>query len=287
MVAKALMFQATGTDAGKTLIVAGVVRALTNRGLRVRPFKSQNLGSQIMVTPDGGEISKAQALQAIAARVPLSVHMNPVLLKPFSETDADIVVQGQPVGKVSAANFQSLKAHYMPQILESFNILKTQADIVIIEGAGSPAEVNLRAQDIANMGFAEAADVPVMLIGDIDRGGVIASIVGTKEVLEDKDANRIKGFLINKFRGDPELFADGMQYIEHRTGWKSYGLIPFFWDAMRLKEPDDGRAAWAIDAAADPKKLHERAEIDTILDAFANHLETHLDMDRMLEIALS
>lgn len=278
MATPVLMFQGTGTDAGKTLIVAGVVRALTNRGLKVRPFKSQNMGSQTIEASDGGEVSKAQAIQALAARVPLSVHMNPVLLKPYDEVGAHIIVQGKREGTVMAADYQNLRALFMERVLESLETLKQQADIVIVEGAGSPAEVNLRNNDIANMGFAEDAKVPVVLIGDIDRGGVIASLVGTKVVLEPSDAAHIKGFLINKFRGDANLFTDGIRYIEKHTGWPFYGLIPFFQDAKSLKEPTDERAAWRIsDVSGTP--------VDTLLDAFAAHLEKHLDINGLLKLA--
>src|SRR3954469_17906638 len=207
------MFQGTGSDVGKSLMVAGLARALTNRGLKVRPFKPQNMSNNAAVTADGGEIGRAQALQARAARVPSSVHMNPVLLKPQSEVGAQVVVQGRVYGRTTAAEFQLIKPELMAFVQDSFVRLKAEADIVLVEGAGSASEINLRAGDIANMGFARAADVPVVLIGDIDRGGVIASLVGTKTVLADDDAAMIAGFLVNKFRGDPTLFASGMADI--------------------------------------------------------------------------
>ena len=205
MAARALMFQGTGSDVGKSLIVAGLARALADRGLKVRPFKPQNMSNNAAVTVDGGEIGRAQALQARAARAPLSVHMNPVLLKPQSETGAQIVVQGRVHGAAKAQAYQAMKPALMPFVLESFARLKDEADIVLVEGAGSASEVNLRANDIANMGFARAADVPVVIIGDIDRGGVIASLVGTKAVIAPDDAALVRGFLVNKFRGDPGL----------------------------------------------------------------------------------
>src|SRR5580658_568505 len=195
---RALMFQGTGSDVGKSLIVAGLARAYANRGLRVRPFKPQNMSNNAAVTADGGEIGRAQALQARAARVAPSVHMNPVLLKPQSEIGAQIVVQGKVYGSAKAAAYQHIKRDLLPYVLESFGRLRGEADIVLIEGAGSAAEINLRANDIANMGFARAADVPVVLIGDIDRGGVIASLVGTKAVLAAEDAALIGGFIVNK-----------------------------------------------------------------------------------------
>lgn len=238
MTAKALMFQGTGSDVGKSLVVAGLCRALTLRGLSVRPFKPQNMSNNAAVTADGGEIGRAQALQARACKVPLTVHMNPVLLKPQSETGAQIVVQGRVWGQARAAEYQGIKPQLLPYVLDSFEHLKREADLVLVEGAGSASETNLRRNDIANMGFAEAAGVPVVLVGDIDRGGVIASLVGTRHVLPQEDAARIVGFLVNRFRGDPALFADGMQVIAQATGWQDFGLIPFFPDARRLPAED-------------------------------------------------
>ena len=250
MPARALMFQGTGSDVGKSLIVAGLARALVTRGLKVLPFKPQNMSNNAAVTEDGGEIGRAQALQARAARVAPSVHMNPVLLKPQSEIGAQIVVQGRVYGRASAADYQRLKPELMPFVLDSFARLKGEADIVLVEGAGSASEINLRANDIANMGFARAADVPVVLIGDIDRGGVIASLVGTKAVIEAEDAALIVGFLVNKFRGDPALFANGMALIAAATGWEVLGLVPFFPGARLLPAED----ALALDAARPVKK---------------------------------
>ena len=238
MAARVLMFQGTGSDVGKSLMVAGLARAFVRRGLSVMPFKPQNMSNNAAVTADGGEIGRAQALQARAAGVPLSVHMNPVLLKPQSETGAQVVVQGKIAGNAKAADYQHMKAGLMPRVLESFERLKQQADLVLVEGAGSASEINLRANDIANMGFARAADAPVILIGDIDRGGVIASLVGTKAVLEDEDAAMIEGFIVNRFRGDPALFSDGMRIIAEKTGWASLGLLPHFSDAAKLPAED-------------------------------------------------
>ena len=235
---KAIMFQGTGSDVGKSLIVAGLARAFTNRGLSVRPFKPQNMSNNAAVTADGGEIGRAQALQARAARVPTSVHMNPVLLKPQSEIGAQVVVQGRVVGNARARDYQGMKPNLLPAVLESYRHLGREADLVLVEGAGSASEVNLRRNDIANMGFAEAAGVPVVLIGDIERGGVIASLVGTKAVLSADDAGRIAGFLVNKFRGDPAIFADGMASIAQHTGWNALGLIPHFARADHLPAED-------------------------------------------------
>ena len=223
---RALMIQGTGSDVGKSLIVAALCRAFTRRGHRVRPFKPQNMSNNAAVTADGGEIGRAQAVQARACGVPPSVHMNPVLLKPHSGTGSQVVVQGRVAGQAEARAYQGWKPRLMPAVLDSFARLKAEADLVIVEGAGSAAEVNLRANDIANMGFARAADVPVVLLGDIDRGGVIAQVVGTRAVLDPADAATVVGFLVNRFRGDPTLFADGMALIAARSGWPALGLIP-------------------------------------------------------------
>jgi adenosylcobyric acid synthase len=238
MGARALMLQGTGSDVGKSVLLAGLARAFTQRGLRVRPFKPQNMSNNASVTADGGEIGRAQALQARAARVPASVHMNPILLKPQSETGSQVIVQGKVFATAKAAAYQTMKPHLMPRVLESFAHLKQEADLVLVEGAGSASEINLRNNDIANMGFARAADVPVILIGDIDRGGVIASVVGTKQVIELGDAAMIRGFIINKFRGDPELFAGGLRAIAAATGWEALGLVPFFAETQRLPAED-------------------------------------------------
>lgn len=246
---KAIMFQGTGSDVGKSLLVAGLARAFANRGLRVRPFKPQNMSNNAAVTADGGEIGRAQALQARAARVTPSVHMNPVLLKPQSEIGAQVVVQGRVIGNAPARGYHAMKAQLMERVLESFHLLGAEADLVLIEGAGSASEVNLRSGDIANMGFAEAANVPVVLIGDIERGGVIASLVGTRHVLSTEDAQRIVGFIVNKFRGDPALFADGMVDLEARTGWHALGLVPHFDRASRL--PAEDTQSLRYDAAND------------------------------------
>ncbi|MGP0090153.1 MAG: cobyric acid synthase [Xanthobacteraceae bacterium] len=260
------MFQGTGSDVGKSLIVAGLARAFTLRGRQVRPFKPQNMSNNAAVTADGGEIGRAQALQARSARTPPSVHMNPVLLKPQSEVGAQIVVQGRVHATAKAAAYQQMKPQLMRFVLDSYARLRREADLVLIEGAGSASEVNLRPNDIANMGFARAAGVPVVLVGDIDRGGVIASLVGTKAVIDAEDAALIRGFLVNKFRGDPKLFADGMAKIAGATGWEPLGLVPFFPDARLLPAED----ALALQAER-PAKPNARIRIAVpILPQIAN-----------------
>ena len=232
------MFQGTGSDVGKSLVVAGLSRAFARRGLRVRPFKPQNMSNNAAVTDDGGEIGRAQALQARACGVSSSVHMNPVLLKPQSEIGAQVVVQGRVIGNARAREFQALKPKLMSAVLDSYARVSAEADLVLVEGAGSAAEINLREGDIANMGFARAANCPVALIGDIDRGGIFAQILGVKAALAPDDAATIAGFIVNKFRGDPSLFKGAMTTIAERTGWRAFGLLPFFAEAARLPAED-------------------------------------------------
>ncbi|MEQ9517965.1 MAG: cobyric acid synthase [Parvibaculum sp.] len=224
---RVLMLQGTGSDVGKSVLVAGLARALLRRGLKVMPFKPQNMSNNAAIAKEDGEIGRAQWLQAVAAGEEPSVHMNPVLLKPHSDVGAQIVVQGKVWGRADAADYQTKRQDLMAAVLESFAHLKEQADIVLVEGAGSPAETNLRLFDIANMGFATVARAPVILVGDIDRGGVIASLVGTHTVLNDEDRHMIAGFIINKFRGDVRLFDKGLEEITARTRWPSFGVLPW------------------------------------------------------------
>ena len=234
----AVMIQGTGSNVGKSLLVAGLCRAARRRGLSVAPFKPQNMSNNAAVTADGGEIGRAQAVQARACGLEPLADMNPVLLKPETDTGAQVVVQGRALARAEAADYAALKPRLMAAVLESHARLAAAHDLVIVEGAGSPAEVNLRPRDIANMGFARAAGVPVVLAGDIDRGGVIAQIVGTLAVIDPADAAMIRGFLVNKFRGDPALFQDGYRLIAARTGWPGMGLIPWFAAAHRLPAED-------------------------------------------------
>ncbi|MFV0382453.1 cobyric acid synthase [Paracoccus sp. (in: a-proteobacteria)] len=232
------MIQGTGSNVGKSLLVAGLCRAARRRGLSVAPFKPQNMSNNAAVTADGGEIGRAQALQARACGLPPATDMNPVLLKPETDTGAQVILQGRAIGRAAARDYAALKGRLMAGVLDSFNRLTAAHDLVIVEGAGSPAEVNLRPRDIANMGFARAAGVPVILAGDIDRGGVIAQMIGTQAVLDPQDAAMIRGFLINKFRGDPALFDDGYRLIADRTGWRGFGVVPWFAGAHRLPAED-------------------------------------------------
>lgn len=235
---RAFMLMGTGSDVGKSLVAAGLCRAFANRGLKVMPFKPQNMSNNAAVTSDGGEIGRAQALQARAARQPSSVDMNPVLLKPETNTGAQVIVQGKRAATMSARNFFKNRQQFLPAIMESFQKLSKQADLIIVEGAGSPAEVNLRDGDLANMGFAKAVNIPAFLVGDIHRGGVIASIVGTLAVLDPLDKDRLKGFLINKFHGDVKLFENGRDYLEKTTKLPCLGIIPHFPNAKNLPAED-------------------------------------------------
>ena len=235
---RAIMIQGTGSNVGKSLLVAGLARACRRRGIRVAPFKPQNMSNNAAVTEDGGEIGRAQALQARAAGLAPHTDMNPVLLKPETDTGAQVVVQGQRLGHAEARAYQRDKTALMPRVLESFRRLGERADLVLIEGAGSPAEINLRHGDIANMGFARAANVPVVLVGDIDRGGVIAQLVGTHTVLDPEDTAQIAAFAVNRFRGDRSLFDAGRDAIAERTGWPCLGVIPWFGEAWRLPAED-------------------------------------------------
>ena len=238
MPAKSLMFMGTGSDVGKSLIVAGLCRALANRGLRVAPFKPQNMSNNAAVTADGGEIGRAQALQARAARLAPVTAMNPVLLKPEQETGSQVVVRGQRRASMTARAYWQQRGKLLPEVLAAFDELATDVDLVVVEGAGSASEVNLRGNDIANFGFAQAANVPVVLVGDIHRGGVIASIVGTFAVIDPADATLIRATIVNKFQGDPSLFAEGIAFIERRTGVPCFGPVTWFADAGRLPAED-------------------------------------------------
>ena len=250
------MFQGTGSDVGKSVLVAGLCRLFVRRGLAVRPFKPQNMSNNAAVADDGGEIGRAQWLQALACGAPASIHMNPVLLKPQSDNGSQMVVHGKVAGIARGADYKRHKPHLMGAVLESYERLAAQADLVLVEGAGSPAEINLRAGDIANMGFATRARVPVVLVGDIDRGGVIASLVGTHAVLAPPDRAAVIGYLINKFRGEVSLFDDGLEAIGRFTGWPSFGVVPWLEAVRRLPAEDSvavdrtgGRAGGALTVA--------------------------------------
>ncbi|MEO1552690.1 MAG: cobyric acid synthase [Pseudomonadota bacterium] len=235
---KALMLQGTGSDVGKSVLTAALCRIARRRGINVAPFKPQNMSNNAAACPGGGEIGRAQALQARAAGLAPHVDMNPVLLKPETDRAAQVIVQGKALTTLEAADYMANRDQLMGAVMESFENLRGAYDLILVEGAGSPAEVNLRDRDIANMGFARRAQVPVCLIGDIDKGGVIASLVGTKAVLSPEDAAMIEGFIINKFRGDQRLFDDGVCFIERETQWPCFGVIPWLSATVNLPAED-------------------------------------------------
>jgi adenosylcobyric acid synthase len=238
MTVATFMIQGCGSDVGKSVLVAGLCRLFTNRGITVRPFKSQNMSNNAAVTAGGGEIGRAQALQARACRTQPTVDMNPVLLKPQSDVGAQLIVRGKMAGNFDASAHGRDKRALLDVAVECYRRLAQEAQLVIVEGAGSPAETNLRKHDIANMGFAQALGLPVVLVGDINRGHVIASLVGAHAVLDAADRALIRGFIVNKFRGNPRLFDEGVQRIVAHTGWPSIGVVPWLRAASRLPSED-------------------------------------------------
>ncbi|OCH23674.1 cobyric acid synthase [Aliivibrio sp. 1S128] len=274
-----LMVQGTTSDAGKTVLVAGLCRVLANKGIQVAPFKPQNMALNSAVTEDGGEIGRAQALQADAARVKPHVHMNPILLKPNTDIGAQVIVQGKAIETMDAWGFQDYKKLAMPYVLESFSYLNDNYQCVVIEGAGSPAEINLRENDIANMGFAEAADVPVIIVADIDRGGVFAHLYGTLALLSESEQARVKGFVINRFRGDISLLVPGLEWLEEKTGKPVLGVIPYLHglnleaeDAIKSEQQEKGKFVVKVPVVTrisnhtdfDPLRLHPEIDLQFV-----------------------
>ena len=255
--ALALMLQGTGSDVGKSVLLAGMARAFARRGLKVRPFKPQNMSNNAAVTADGGEIGRAQALQARACGTRPITDMNPILLKPQSEAGAQIVLGGRVWGTACAREYRQLAPGLLPAVLAAFARLAAAADLVLVEGAGSPAEINLRSGDIANMGFAEAAGVPVALIGDIERGGVIAQLVGTRELLSANERALLAGYIVNKFRGDIGLFDSGITAVGERTGLRCFGVVPYFPAAANLPAEDSLALTARPSAAPSPRMRGE------------------------------
>lgn len=235
--AKTIMLQGTASHAGKSLLVAGLARVMAQDGFSVAPFKSQNMSLNSFASSDGGEMGRAQVVQAEAAGVEPSVDMNPVLLKPTTETGSQVIVQGKSIGTMSAAGYHEYKNGLLDAVAESLERLRREFEVVVIEGAGSPAEVNFRGRDIANMKVAEIADAPVLLIGDIERGGVFASLVGTIELLEEQDRGRVQGLVINKFRGDRSILDPGLDFLEGRCHLPVLGVVPFI-KGLRIEEED-------------------------------------------------
>lgn len=263
---QALMVQGTTSDAGKSVLVAGLCRVLARRDVKVAPFKPQNMALNSAVTADGGEIGRAQAVQALAANLEPSVHMNPVLLKPSSDMGAQVIFQGKATTTVDAIGYQSYKQVAMPVVMDSFNQLQSEFDCIVIEGAGSPAEINLRENDIANMGFAEQADVPVIIIADIDRGGVFAHLYGTLALLSEQEQQRVKGFVINRFRGDIGLLQSGLDWLEQKTSIPVIGALPYL-HGFDLEAEDAINAAQVV---AEKAKLNVKVPV---LPRISNHTD--------------
>ena len=267
---RTLMVQGTTSGAGKTTLVAGLCRLLVRRGLRVAPFKPQNMALNSAVAQDGGEIARAQALQAMAARIAPRTDMNPVLLKPVSDTRAQLVVSGKPRAELEAGEYQAWKPRLLQPVLEAYSRLHAEFDAVIVEGAGSPAEINLREHDIANMGFAEAADCPVVLVADIDRGGVFAHLLGTLDCLDGSERARIVGFVINRFRGDRSLLEPGTAWLQERTGKPVLGVLPFL----------QGLALEAEDALPERAAAREGARFRVAVPVYPR-ISNHTDLDAL------
>ncbi|EOD81345.1 Cobyric acid synthase [Grimontia indica] len=269
---KALMVQGTTSDAGKSVIVAGLCRVLARRGVKVAPFKPQNMALNSAVTKDGGEIGRAQAFQAFACGIEPTVHMNPILLKPSTDCAAQVIVQGKAVDAMDTIGFRSYKAFAMTPVLDSFSKLSSEYECVLIEGAGSPAEVNLRENDIANMGFAEEADVPVIIVADIDRGGVFAHLVGTLDCLSQSERDRVVGFVINRFRGDVSLLEPGLEWLEEKTGKPVIGVVPYL-QGLMLDAED------AIDTKQD--ELDSSGSILNVAVPVLPRISNHTDFDAL------
>ncbi|WP_071196654.1 cobyric acid synthase, partial [Vibrio cholerae] len=265
---KWLMVQGTTSDAGKSVLVAGLCRVLARRGIQVCPFKPQNMALNSAVTPDGGEIGRAQAVQAQACGIAPSVHMNPVLLKPNSDTGAQVILQGRALSNMEANAYHDYKKVAMDTVMDSFQRLQQEYEAIMIEGAGSPAEINLRENDIANMGFAEKADVPVIIVADIDRGGVFAHLYGTLALLSESEQARVKGFVINRFRGDIGLLQSGLDWLEQKTGKPVIGVLPYL----------HGFDLEAEDAIAAQQNLSADRQLRVAVPVFTR-ISNHTDFD--------
>ncbi|ELA7622642.1 cobyric acid synthase [Vibrio parahaemolyticus] len=263
-----LMVQGTTSDAGKSVLVAGLCRVLARKGINVAPFKPQNMALNSAVTKDGGEIGRAQAVQAQACNIEPTVHMNPVLIKPNSDTGAQIILQGKALSNMDAASFHDYKKVAMNTVLDSFSKLTKEFDSIMIEGAGSPAEINLREGDIANMGFAEAADVPVIIVADIDRGGVFAHLYGTLALLSESEQARVKGFVINRFRGDIRLLQSGLDWLEEKTGKPVLGVLPYL-HGLNLE---------AEDAITAQQELNSEVKLNVVVPVLTR-ISNHTDFD--------
>jgi len=271
MSARALMVQGTTSDAGKSTLVTGLCRVLARRGLRVAPFKPQNMALNSAVTVDGGEIGRAQAVQARACGLAPHTDMNPVLLKPNTDRGAQVIVHGRAIGNMDARDYHDYKRIAWRAVRESYRRLAGDYDVIVVEGAGSPAEINLRDRDIANMGFAEAVDCPVILVADIDRGGVFAHLVGTLALLSENERARVAGFVINRFRGDIGLLQSGLDWLVAHTGKPVFGVLPYL-HGLHLEAED------VLPHAPDPARLPEKTRFRAIVPALPR-ISNHTDFD--------
>lgn len=276
-----LMIQGCTSDAGKSTLVAGLCRVLARRHYSVAPFKPQNMALNSAVTPCGGEIGRAQALQAQAANIPLSLHMNPVLLKPNSDTGAQVILQGHSIGNLEALDYHDYKPKAAKAVFDSFHILSKQYQSILVEGAGSPAEVNLRKGDIANMGFAEEVDCPVILIADIDKGGVFAHIIGTLECLSESEKNRIQGFVINRFRGDIALLQDGLDWLEAKTNKPVLGVLPYLHGLQLDAEDAISEDALSKNTESQEQSKNKKTKRFKIIVPLLPHISNHTDFDAL------
>ncbi len=280
---KKIMILGTSSSVGKSIMTAGILRALANRGFRVAPFKSQNM-SRFAKDIGGKEISVAQALQAKAARIAPVPEMNPVLLKPKTDNGSEVLVLGEKRGEMDARAYFSEKEKLLPLVVEAFESLGRYADYVVIEGAGSPAEINLRSADIVNIGFAREVGASCILVGDVDRGGVFASIFGTYFILPEEDRKYIKGFIINKFRGDVSLLMPGVESIASMTGLRSYGVMPYVRDMLVDDEDSAGDRKLGEKRICDFPETEREKIVDSEFDRLAELVERHIDVDGLIEL---
>jgi adenosylcobyric acid synthase len=278
MSARCLMIQGTTSDAGKSTLVAGLCRLLKRRGMRVTPFKPQNMALNSAVTADGGEIGRAQALQAQAAGIAPTTDMNPILLKPSSDTGAQVIVHGRALANMRASEYHDYKRVAREAVLASYARLAQQYEVIVVEGAGSPAEINLREGDIANMGFAQSVDCPVLLIADIDRGGVFAHIVGTLELLSDAERGRVSGFVINRFRGERALLDPGLRWLEERTRIPVLGVLPYLHGLHLDAEDSVPREPAGMTGPATGARAMDDGRVRLIVPVLP-HISNHTDFD--------
>lgn len=281
MSANCLMIGGTMSSAGKSLITSGLCRLFQRRGLRVAPFKSQNMSNFSTVLEDGAEISRAQAIQAAAARIAPSVDMNPILMKPKAEFKSEIFVRGRPLMTCSGREYFRMRDTLWQSVTASLDRLRAENDLILLEGAGSIAELNLMRNDLVNVRIARYAKAPILLVGDIDRGGIFAQLIGSWYVLPPESRSLLRGFIVNKFRGDIALFKDGVRILEERSeGVPVVGVVPML---KNLHIPEEDSASMSLRGGIDDATVEDE-ELDRAFDALADHLEKHLDLDQVVQI---